>query len=224
MSEFLTSVVDIKNISKGNYIMRLNKKDLHFNAGQFFSIGLKNIGINREYSVASSPNESYIDFFIREIEDGSISSKLRKLKTGDEVKILGPFGEFYLNSYDETKKYIFIATGTGLAPFLSLINHHKIKNYEIHHGIRYLDDIFNLFELNNYNVYVSREEKKILASYESKNIHIFKGRMNNYLNEIKTSENNLFFLCGNSRMVSEVYDVLVSKEVSQKNIFTEIFF
>ena len=164
MNEFLTSVVDIKNIGKGNYIMRLNKKDLHFNAGQFFSIGLKNLGINREYSVASSPKETYIDFFIREIEDGSISSKLRKLKTGDEVKILGPFGEFYLNSYDETKKYIFIATGTGLAPFLSLINHHKIKNYEIHHGIRYLDDIFNLFQLNNYNVYVSREENKILAS------------------------------------------------------------
>ena len=82
----------------------------------------------------------------------------------------------------------------------------------------------NNFELNNYKVYVSREEKKILASYESKNIDIFKGRMNNYLNEIKISENNLFFLCGNSRMVSEVYDVLVSKEVSQKNIFTEIFF
>ena len=65
---------------------------------------------------------------------------MRNFKVGDKVKILGPFGEFYLNTYEEEKN-IFFATGTGLAPFLSLINYHKINDYQIYHGVRYLEDI-----------------------------------------------------------------------------------
>ena len=223
-NEFYTSVLDIKNLSKGNYIIRLDKKHMEFNAGQFFSIGLEKLGVNREYSVASSPTENYIDFYIREIKDGTISSSLRNLEVGDKVKILGPFGEFYLNTYEEEKKYIFFATGTGLAPFLSLINYHKINDYQIYHGVRYLEDIFTLFELKNYNAFVSREKELDLNGFKNNNINIKKGRMNKYLENLTLNENMLFFLCGNSQMVSDIYDILVSKKIGQKNIFTEIFF
>jgi ferredoxin--NADP+ reductase len=223
-NEFYTSVLGIKNLSKGNYIIRLDKKQLVFNAGQFFSIGLDKLGVNREYSVASSPTENYIDFYIREIKDGAISSSLRNLQIGDEVKILGPFGEFYFNTYEKKKKHIFIATGTGLAPFLSLINHHKINDYQIYHGVRYPDDIFNLFELKNYNVFVSRENNLDLNGFKNNKIEVQKGRVNNYLKNLTFDENMIFFLCGNSKMVSDIYDILVSKKISQKNIYTEIFF
>ena len=124
--EYLSSVLEVKNLSSGNFILRIEKKQIKFNAGQFFSVGIENLGINREYSVASSPSENYIDFFIREVKDGSLTSKLRKLKAGDKVKVLGPYGEFYLDTFDKNKEYIFIETGTGLEPFISIIDNFKI--------------------------------------------------------------------------------------------------
>lgn len=220
MSE--TEIIKIKNLSKGNYILRLKKKNFDFKAGQFFSIGLKEIGINREYSVANSAMKDYIDFFIREIEGGSLTSKLRNLQIGSKVQIHGPFGEFYLTEYDAQKEYIFIATGTGLAPFISLINTFSIKNYKIFHGVRYFEDVYNLQKFNEYNVAVSREE------IPCKNIdsisNIVHGRVGKFLENFKYKKNQLFFLCGNSKMVSEIYDKLINKEIKQTNIFTEIFF
>ena len=217
-----TSIIDIIDTSKGNYILRLDKKNIAFNAGQFFSIGHEKIGINREYSVASSSSENYIDFFIREVEGGALSGELRKLKIGDKVKILGPYGEFYLKNYNSNSKFVFFATGTGIAPFISLIDTHKIKNYTIFHGVRYLEDAYNLKNLSNYNITVSREEVENIKKDEFTSIK--KGRINQFLNDIKIDENMLFFLCGNSLMVSEIYDELLIKNVKQEKIFTEIFF
>ena len=221
MSDY-TNVIDVINTSKGNFILRLEKKNKEFNAGQFFSIGLENIGINREYSVASSNSEKYIDFFVREVDGGALSGKLRSLNKGDKIKILGPYGEFYLKNFDPGINFIFFATGTGIAPFISLIDTHKIKNYKIFHGIRYLEDFYKLKNLKNYNLAISREN---IVNHNIKNIQsVKKGRINQFLTNLTVDENMLFFLCGNSLMVSEIYDDLINKKVKQEKIYTEIFF
>lgn len=217
-----TNVIDVINTSKGNYILRLDKNGINFNAGQFFSIGHEKLGINREYSVASSSDKNYIDFFIREVEGGSFSGELRKLKKGDKVKILGPYGEFYLRSFNPDANFIFFATGTGIAPFVSLIDTHKIINYTIFHGIREFDDFYNLKKLNNYNLAISRESIDQNKSDKFQNIK--KGRINQFVKNLTIEENMLFFLCGNSLMVSQIYDELINKKVKQEKIFTEIFF
>lgn len=218
-----TKIIEVINTSDGNFILRVEKNNIKFNAGQFFSIGNDNLGINREYSVASSSDKDYIDFFIREVEGGSLSSKLRNLRNGDEVKILGPYGEFYLKSFNPNAHYIFFATGTGIAPFISLIDTHKIEKYSIYHGVRKYDDRYNIKELKNYNLAVSRE--KIIKENIQKDCKIIKqGRVNTFLNEIQFEEDMLFFLCGNSLMVSEIYDELLAKKIEQNKIFTEIFF
>ena len=217
-----TNVIDIINTSEGNYILRLNRKNIKFNAGQFFSIGHQKLGINREYSVASSSKEQYIDFFIREVEGGSFSGELRKLKKGDEVKILGPYGEFYLKNFDPNKNFIFFATGTGIAPFISLINTYNIIKYTIYHGVRSFKDSYNLKKLNNYNLAISRENFKFDAMDGYSNIK--RGRIDQFLLNLNINENMLFFLCGNSLMVSSIYDQLLNKKVKQEKIFTEIFF
>lgn len=216
-----TKVLNVINTSKGNFILRLNKNGVNFNAGQFFSIGHEKLGINREYSVASSNDKNYIDFFIREVEGGAFSGELRKLKEGDRVKILGPYGEFYLRNFNPDANFIFFATGTGIAPFISLIDAHKIKNYTIFHGIREFADSYNLKKLNNYNLAVSRES---IENKSDKFQNIKKGRVNQFVKSLMIEENMLFFLCGNSLMVSQIYDELLHKNVKQEKIFTEIFF
>ena len=107
MKEY-TKIIEVINTSSGNYILRVEKNGIKFSPGQFFSLGNDEMGINREYSVASSSDEKFIDFFIREVEGGSLSGKLRKQKKGDEIKILGPYGEFYLKNFDENAHYIFL--------------------------------------------------------------------------------------------------------------------
>ena len=220
--DYLTNIIDVINTSKGNYILRLDKKDISFDAGQFFSIGHEKIGINREYSVASSCSENYIDFFIRDVEGGVFSGELRKLKKGDKVKILGPYGEFYLRNFDPDANFIFFATGTGIAPFISLIDTHNISNYEIYHGIRCFEDAYTLKSLKNYNLAISREDFKNDTS--DKYRKIIKGRIDLYVQDLIVDDKMIFFLCGNSLMVSQIYDELLKKKIKNETIFTEIFF
>ena len=50
------------------------------------------------------------------------------------------------------------------------------------------------------------------------------GRINKFVEKIEVNTDMLFFLCGNSLMVSELYDILLQKKIKQDKIFTEIFF
>jgi ferredoxin-NADP reductase len=210
-------VIEIQNLSIGNYIIKVEKRDLKFTAGQFFSLGLENNLINREYSVCSGENDSTVDFLIREINKGIISSNLRNIKINDKIKVLGPFGNFYLKKFDEKKQYIFIATGTGIAPFMSIIKTYPNTNYKIFHGVRLFEDTIKELIDKNYFTFVSRE--KCMGH------NIYEGRITKYISLLnRFNKDTYFFLCGNSIMVSEVYDLLLKNNYSAINIFTEIFF
>ena len=223
-NEYYSKVIDILNMGEGNFILRVERKEINFNPGQFFSIGIDSLSINREYSVASSAKEDYIDFYIREVIDGSLTPNLRNLKKGEQIKILGPYGEFYLREYDPSKEYIFFATGTGLAPFISIIQEFNIENYKVFHGIRKYEDIYTNFKFKNYNLAISRESNKN-ENLKEKNIYqILNGRIDLFMEQIDFKDNMLFFLCGNSQMVTSLYDGLIHKKVNPTKIFTEIFF
>ena len=210
-------VLEIRNYGNGNYILKLERNNINFNAGQFFSIGIPSILINREYSVCSGENDDYLEFLIREISDGILSKELKNLVKGSKVKVLGPYGNFYLKEMDLKKKYIFIASGTGISPFMSLIKTYPNLNYNIYHGIRYYDDGIQELDNLSYLRFITREK------VEKENC--FNGRVTNYFNFInKEDKDSYAFLCGNSLMVTEIYDKLMKNNFKSENIFTEIFF
>ncbi len=161
-------VLEVNDYGNGNYILKLERNNISFNAGQFFSIGIPDILINREYSVCSGEKDDYLEFLIREISDGILSKKLRELKKGNEVKVLGPYGNFYLKKMDYNKKYIFIASGTGISPFMSLIKTYPDLNYKIYHGIRFHEDSIEELNNENYIKFITREKikKKIALMVE----------------------------------------------------------
>ena len=146
-----------------------------------------------------------------------MSKKLRELKIEDGVKLLGPYGNFYLKNFDLNKNYIFIATGTGISPFMSLIKTHPKLKYQLYHGIRLKNDTIKSLSETNYYKFVSRE-KVNLENY-------FNGRITDNLDKIvHHNKNSFIFLCGNSLMVTEIYDTLIESGFKPENIFTEIFF
>ena len=67
-----TNVIEVQNLSDGNFILRVKNPGIKFYPGQFFSLGISDMSINREYSVASSSRENLL-IFIREVEGGSLT-------------------------------------------------------------------------------------------------------------------------------------------------------
>ncbi len=116
---------------------------LRFKSGQFVMIGLEVNGkpLLRAYSIASAHYEDTLEFFSIKVPDGPLTSRLQHLKEGDSV-IVGrkPTGTLLVDYLVPGRRLYLLATGTGLAPFLSLIKDPETyDNYDkviLVHGTR----------------------------------------------------------------------------------------
>jgi ferredoxin--NADP+ reductase len=116
---------------------------LRFKNGQFVMLGLEVAGrpLLRAYSVASANYEETLEFFSIKVPDGPLTSKLQHLKVGDEVLVgRKPTGTLLVDYLVPGRRLYLLATGTGLAPYLSLIKDPETyENYEkviLVHGVR----------------------------------------------------------------------------------------
>jgi NAD(P)H-flavin reductase len=210
-------VLNIRDLSPSTYILRLERKKLNFKPGQCFNLGLKGSGINREYSIYSGVDDSYLEFLIKEVKRGSVSPALRKVKPGDEVALHGPYGAFTISS-DKAKKtlFTFIATGTGIAPFHSFVRTYPDLDYRIINGVRTAEE---RYEYNDY------DPKRLTTCVTRDDCWSgFKGRVTDYLQQYYIDPTQIYFLCGNQGMIQKGYDLLRIKGVSGDQIFTEAFF
>ena len=82
----LHKLLDKKFIGESNLIIKVEKNDKAFNAGQFFSVGVPNLPINREYSVCNSAKDDYIEFLIRYVEGGTLTPKFLMLRLVNMLK------------------------------------------------------------------------------------------------------------------------------------------
>ncbi|MGY6128454.1 benzoate 1,2-dioxygenase electron transfer component BenC (plasmid) [Paraburkholderia strydomiana] len=90
-----------------------------FLAGQYVNIDVPGSGQHRSYSFSSLPGESKICFLIKKISGGVMSTWLESAQPGNKVQLTGPMGTFYLRAVE--RPLLFLAGGTGLAPFLSML-------------------------------------------------------------------------------------------------------
>ena len=90
-----------------------------FLPGQYVNIGVPGSGQHRSYSFSSAPGKTKVSFLIKKIPGGVMSTWLEAAKPGDKLDLQGPLGSFYLR--DVQRPLLFLAGGTGLAPFLSML-------------------------------------------------------------------------------------------------------
>ena len=212
----LHKVLNIRNISPSTYAIRLERKDVSFKAGQCFNLGVKGSGVNREYSIYSGENDPFLEFLIKEVKGGAVSPALRKIQEGKEVELHGPYGAFFLDSGQIRKApFLFIGTGTGIAPFHSFIQSFPELEYTLIVGVRNITEQYDLatYDSSKLTWCVSREPG-----------NGFNGRVTDYLKEIKFDPKSICYLCGNQRMIHDVYDLLRKNGISGDKIFTEAFF
>jgi ferredoxin--NADP+ reductase/benzoate/toluate 1,2-dioxygenase reductase subunit len=210
------TVSEIRNLSDASYVVRFSRRDMKFKPGQHLVVGVLGKSEAREYSIYSGRDEEFIEILVREVEGGVVSKKLRELNEGNTLEVNGPYGFFLADAQPvENKKYLFIASGTGIAPFHSFIKTYPDSDYFIIHGIRTIDETYDkeTYKPGRYLSCTSRD-----------NNGDFHGRLTEFLKTMEIEPGTLIYLCGNSDMVFESIDILHSKGISNSHIHTEVYF
>jgi ferredoxin--NADP+ reductase len=209
-------VQEIRDVTDSAYVLRFDRCDMDFAAGQHITLGIPGDNQVREYSIYSTVHQPYLEVLIKEVDKGTVSLKLHKLAAGDLLNVDGPFGFFTID--DEklaTSKFLFIATGTGIAPFHSLVGSYPALDYTLLHGVRYSHEAYerDFFSGERYVLCSSRD-----------NQGDYSGRVTDYLAMIEVDSDTLIYLCGNCDMIYEVYDQLTSRGIDSDQIKTEVYF
>ncbi|OYW33567.1 MAG: ferredoxin--NADP(+) reductase, partial [Methyloversatilis sp. 12-65-5] len=140
---------------------------LRFRNGHFVMIGLETGGkpLLRAYSIASANYEEHLEFFSIKVPDGPLTSRLQHLKEGDEILVgRKPTGTLVLDDLKPGRHLYLFGTGTGLAPFLSLIRdpeaYERFDKVILFHGVRHVNELA-------YQDYIERElpEDEFLGEY-----------------------------------------------------------
>lgn len=222
----------------------LDSEVVDFKPGQFANLGLKldeKGATMRAYSMASAPHEKkFYEFYIKHKEHptlGKFTTALFKMNKDDVVFLQKPRGAFTIeekkpNGKKEERRMILVATGTGLAPFMSYIRHFKkigTKNKVILvHGVSYAAefgyrDILEEYSSQKDNLdftYIPTVSRPAHTLSKGWNGNI--GRVESILDEIKnhnsklekilqtrvTPENSMFYLCGYKHMIDDVTSLL----------------
>ncbi|WP_353149567.1 ferredoxin--NADP reductase [Pollutimonas bauzanensis] len=144
---------------------------LRFHNGHFVMLGLEVNGkpLMRAYSIASANYEENLEFLSIKVQDGPLTSRLQHLKEGDTVLVSKkPVGTLLVDDLKPGKHLYLFATGTGLAPFMSIIKdpdvYERFEKVVLLHGVRfkselaYADYIQNELPNNEYFGDIVREK------------------------------------------------------------------
>lgn len=121
---------------------------LRFRNGHFVMIGLQadNKPLLRAYSIASANYEEHLEFLSIKVPNGPLTSRLQHLKVGDEL-IVGqkPVGTLVIDDLNDGRNLYLLATGTGLAPFMSIIRdpetYERFEKVVLVHGVRTVSEL-----------------------------------------------------------------------------------
>lgn len=122
---FAETVVSVKHYTDHLFSFRITRpQSFRFRSGEFVMIGLPNAEkpVFRAYSIASPSWDDQLEFFSIKVPDGPLTQHLQKIQPGDTVLMRQkPTGTLVLDALKPAKRLYMIATGTGIAPFASLI-------------------------------------------------------------------------------------------------------
>ncbi len=201
-------------ISPGVHLISF-KRDFDFLPGQVVKIAIDNSHAPRIYSICSGNSESEIRILFNIKDDGFLTPKLASMIPGEKILVSKPYG-----SFSGTKgKNLWIATGTGVAPFYSMVKSGLTNNKKLIHGVRHLNQFYFEDELEE-----ALNENYVRCCSSETSCNTFPGRVTDYLNDIQKLPEVKYFICGQALMVVEVRDLLISKGIRFENIMAEIYF
>lgn len=220
---------DIGDFKPGQFtILGLKAKEKRFGNSQ----NPKNLEdpekiIKKAYSILSSPaQEKYLEFYLALVPEGELTPRLFALESGDRLFVGEKItGKFTLDRIPPEKNLLMISTGTGLAPFMSMVRTHLVcggeRKFVILHGARYSYDLGFYSELSvlnsgcknfHYIPCISRPEKDPnWGGPKGRVTEVIKTGLIEKLSGLQlTPENFDVLLCGNPVMIEEMTRYLES--------------
>lgn len=204
-----------------------------FRNGHFTMIGLENEGkpLLRAYSIASANYEEQLEFFSIKVPEGPLTSKLQNLSVGDEVLVgAKSTGTLVSENLLPGKHLYLLATGTGLAPFMSIVKdpeiYERFDKVILAHGVRevselaYADYLQQQLPEDEYFGELVRD-KLIYYPTVTREPYRNKGRLTDLLSYGKlfsdiglppaNTEDDRFMLCGSPSMLKDFGSLLTDK-------------
>jgi ferredoxin--NADP+ reductase len=208
-------------------------RGLRFKNGHFLMLGLEVEGrpLLRAYSVVSPNYEEHLEFYSIKVQNGPLTSRLQHLKPGDSVLVgKKPTGTLVLSHLKPGKRLYLLATGTGLAPFMSIIRdpdtYERFEHIVLVHGVRFVKDLGYSDYIQNElpeHEYLGEQVKNQLLYYPTVTREPFKnrGRITELLGSGKLSadvglpnfdpEQDRVMICGSPEMLKDTVTLLESR-------------
>ncbi len=142
-------VIDIHHWNDKLFSFRTTRDPgFRFRNGQFIMLGLpgEQRPVTRAYSIASPNHDDHLEFLSIKVDSGTLTSRLQHIDSGDEVLLSAkPVGTLVIDDLNPGKRLFLLATGTGLAPFLSVIQdpetYDRFERVILVHGVRRVQDL-----------------------------------------------------------------------------------
>ena len=222
-----------KNLIESKIIQRLDLSDCmlklwilkpenySFKQGQYCTIGVD--GIERAYSIASSPDENFLELFVELVEHGELSSIIREMKAGDKLTLRPKAKGIFQIKDTNYNNYLLVCTVTGIVPYVSYVRYFLNNNssnmkFHILQGSSYMDEFGYSEELITiskdypdfvtYQPTISRPKDIRNEEWNGKT-----GRVNiiaeNYINQKQLNiDNTIVYACGNPDMIIDIKEKL----------------
>ncbi len=241
MSKFLEErVLSVHHWTDSLFSFRTTRDpSFRFRSGEFTMIGIPVNGkpLLRAYSVASAHYADELEFFSIKVQDGPLTSRLQHLKEGDPVLVsVKPTGTLVLDNLAPGKNLYLLGTGTGLAPFLSLVKDpetfERFEKVVVVHGVRFAKDLAYgeyLTEVLPNDEFIGElvREQMIYYPTVTREPYRHQGRITALMESGKlfadiglppmSAEDDRFMLCGSPQMIADVRALLDSRHYTEGN-------
>jgi len=211
------------------------QEGIAFKAGQYVQFEVPRYTLTsgpeyRAYSISSDPGESHsLELVITKVPQGAVTTYVHDyLKEGEELKLTGPYGKFYLRNAD--RDILFVATGSGMAPIKSMLHqveHRQIgKTITFFFGARTKKDLYYQAELEafvktipNFSYVPTLSRPTEEDQWEGE-----KGRVTHLIDKYVSEGTNIdVYICGSPAMVDSSVETLKRKGIPEDRIFFDKF-
>jgi ferredoxin--NADP+ reductase len=209
-------VIQVKIVHTDLFELILERNGLEFIPGDCAAIYTED-DKSRPYSISSGSHDDTLRFIIRKMEGGEVSPWLMNQKPGDLIRITPPFGWFRPGQDIGDAPFVFIATGTGIAPFLSHQKTFDKPPLQCLYGVRREADAFG------YDALTRGYPTQLAVSREDNQTH-HHGRVTDLLDQLPLGPETHYYCCGLESMINEVGEWLEKQGVNLTHIHREVFF
>jgi len=228
---------EVQTLTSNLFTLRTSRDPgFRFSAGQFARLGVRKPSgciVWRAYSMVSAPHDEFLDFFSIVVPDGEFTSELSRLEVGDELLVdKQAFGFLTLDRFPDGRDLWLLATGTGIAPFLSILQ--DFEAWQRFERIILVYSVREARELAYQQLIAELPQRDYLEGLGSKLLYLpvvtreqvpgaLHGRITTLIEngELEraadlqlTPEHSRIMLCGNPQMIEDTRAVLKARDLN----------